>query len=97
MLFVIRVIIICFVTFFLYLFPIDGFPMFRSSRLSITFYRIIVINDGARPGGSNFKVMRRAEGAENFLDYLRCYICLKSCKCKLKEESKYYNISYYCS
>ena len=25
--------------------------------------------------------------AENFLDYLRCYICLKSCKCKPKEES----------
>ena len=31
--------------------------------------------------------------AENFLDYLRCYICLKSYKCKPKEESKYYNIS----
>ena len=39
-----------------------------------------------RPTGSNFKVMRRAERAKNFLDYLRCYICLKSCKCKPKQE-----------
>lgn len=50
-----------------------------------------------KPGGSNLKAMQRAEGAENLLDYLSCYICLKSCKCKPKEESKYFNISYYCS
>ena len=43
---------------------------------------VSVYND--RPGGSNFEVMRRAEQTENFLDYLRCYICLK----KLQKRTK---------